>query len=62
MRLYTVAEVAGLMHVHRNTVYALISGGHLRAINIATGAQRAKTRIREDDYLTYVETQTRRSA
>lgn len=52
--LLTVKEVAELMRVHKDTVYDLISRGELQALDIGHG--RAKTRISEDDYRSYIET------
>jgi len=32
--LYTISEVAALLKVNKNYVYALINGGHLRSIKL----------------------------
>jgi excisionase family DNA binding protein len=47
-RYLTVAEVAAMLRIGRQTVYRLVWGGELPYINVATaGARRARIRIRE---------------
>jgi excisionase family DNA binding protein len=55
-RLYSVAQVAELMHCSKFHVYRLIAAGEFPALDIATpGAGMSKTRIRESDLLAYLD-------
>ena len=51
------AEFLGCSEVH---IYRLIAAGQLRTVDISSaGAQRTKTRIRNDDLAAYIERRTR---
>lgn len=52
--LLTVPEAAAQLRVHKDTVYALISDGRLRAVNAARPGARSKTRITEEALREYV--------
>jgi excisionase family DNA binding protein len=52
--LLTVPETAAELRVHRDTVYALISDGRLKAHNLAKPGARSKTRIHRDDLNTFI--------
>jgi excisionase family DNA binding protein len=61
--LYTPAEIAERLSCCENYVYTLIATGELRTVDIARpGAQRSKTRIRDDDLAAYIEANTRAAA
>lgn len=59
-KLLTIRETAERLGVKApNTVYALISAGKLRAVDIAATGTRSRTRIREDDLQDYIDSVTR---
>jgi len=52
--LLTIPDVAARLKVSRVTVYRLIHGDELTAVNIAQGKQRTKLRIRESAFAAFV--------
>ena len=48
--LLTIPDVAARLKVSRMTVYRLIHGDELTAVNIALGVKHTKLRIRESAY------------
>ena len=60
-QLLTIGETAERLGVRSDrTVYALITAGKLRAVDIrGPGSKRSKTRIREDDLQDYIDSVTR---
>jgi excisionase family DNA binding protein len=58
--LFTPREAAERLDCSENHIYRLIARGALRAVDIGQpGARRAKTRVRSDDLLAYIDKQTR---
>ena len=55
MRLYTIAEVAHLLSVGRNYVYARIKDGTLPAVNLGAGGGREKLRVRSLDLENFIQ-------
>lgn len=61
--LYTPGEVAERLGCSENFVYTLIASGELRTVDIARpGAQRPKSRVRDDDLAAYIDANTRTAA
>ena len=62
VRLRTIRQAGERLECSSMHIYRLIASGALSAVDIAQpGAQRPKTRIREDDLDAYVESRTRRA-
>jgi excisionase family DNA binding protein len=58
--LYTPAEVAERLGCCENYVYTLIASGELPTVDIARpGAQRPKSRVRDDHLAAYIDANTR---
>lgn len=58
--LLTIAEAATELRMTKNTVYKMIAGGELRAVDMATpGAKASRTRVRRDDLEAFIEARTR---
>jgi excisionase family DNA binding protein len=51
-RLLTVEQVSEYLGVHRDTVYAMVRSGRLRALQL--GGRKASWRISQSDLLTFV--------
>jgi excisionase family DNA binding protein len=62
VRLHTIQGAAEVLGCSENHVYRLIAAGVLSAVDIAVpGARRSKTRVRDDDLASYINTKTRRA-
>ena len=59
-KLLTIPETADELGISPNTVYKMIACGDLRAVDMAVpGARRPKTRVREEDLVSFIESRTR---
>jgi excisionase family DNA binding protein len=59
-RLLPILEAAQRLGCSDDHIYRLIAAGALSVVNIAQpGAQRSKSRIREDELARYIDAQTR---
>lgn len=56
--LLTIPDVAARLKVSRMSVYRLIHGDELTAVNIALGTQRTKLRVTGTAYAQYVASHT----
>lgn len=56
--LLTIPETADRLKLSRRSVYALISAGALRPVDVSVHG-RTKTRIREDDLQKFIDGRTR---
>jgi len=58
--LLTIPEAGEKLGVSPNTVYKLIAGGDLRAVDMSSSnAKRSRTRVRADDLEAFIEARTR---
>lgn len=59
VQLLTIPEVMDRLRIKsKDTVYALISGGALRAVDAAATGTRSRTRVREDDLQAFIDART----
>jgi excisionase family DNA binding protein len=59
-QLLTIPEAAALLRCGKTHMYELIAAGQLRVVDMrAVGSKRPKSRIREDDLATFIESRTR---
>lgn len=59
IQLMSVARVAEVLDCSRGHVYGLIAAGKLRAVETRAQGRRSKTRIREEDVIAFIESNTR---
>lgn len=52
--LLTIPEAAAELRVHTKTVYARISAGLIKTVNLAETGNRSKTRIRRSELERYI--------
>lgn len=57
--LLTIPEAAEELRIHRDTVYAFVASGDLKAVDIAASGKRPRTRIRRDDFMAFIDSRTR---
>ncbi len=53
--LLSVSDVARLLACSKGSVYALLRAGKLTPINIGTGDQRSRIRIRQSDLAAFID-------